>query len=74
MTTTSQPTYSAVLGDDHCECSDPGCPAHKGKSSCERKANQTLWRVDMDDESGTRFCQRCADDAFDAGVFTDEAN
>ena len=53
-----------------CECSDPGCPACKG--DCRRAAVVVLFRVDMDDSSGVAFCQGCADDAMDAGVFTTE--
>lgn len=53
-----------------CECSDLGCPVHEGKSNCERLAHETLYRVDMEDQTGTLFCHECASDAFDSGVFT----
>ena len=55
-----------------CECADPGCPTHTGKN-CGALANldgMTLYRIDMDDDSGTVFCLACAADAFDSGVFT----
>jgi hypothetical protein len=69
-------TYSTVPGDDRCECSDPGCehPCEPGRhtNQCTSKATCTLWRVDMEDVSGTRFCDDCASDAMDAGIFTDE--
>lgn len=52
-----------------CECSDPGCPMAHG-SACHRKPCCTLYRVDMEDRTGTRFCEDCADDAWGSGVFT----
>jgi hypothetical protein len=55
-----------------CECSDSGCPAHNGASECNRKASVILYRVDMDDESGTAFCGKCADDALSCGLFKTE--
>jgi hypothetical protein len=55
-----------------CECTDSGCVAHKGRAKCGKKADQILFRVDMEDETGTAFCDACADDAFASGLFTDE--
>lgn len=55
-----------------CGCSDPGCPVHPGKSLCPNRADTTLYRVDMEDETGTMMCEACASDAFDSGLFTDE--
>jgi hypothetical protein len=52
-----------------CQCADSRCPAHTGQSRCTREANRMLYRVDMDDVSGTRFCGICADDALESGVF-----
>lgn len=63
-------TYAAILGDCKCECSDPGCKHHKGASDCRDKALQILYRIDMQDETGTAFCDNCADDAFSSGLFT----
>lgn len=61
-------TYSGVPGDDRCECFDSGCSEnHNGQ--CVNKATETLWRVDMDDINGTRFCSQCAEDAFMSGLF-----
>lgn len=54
-----------------CECTDPGCPVCKGK--CRRDAEMTLYRCDMDDETGTDFCEACASDALESGLFTAEA-
>ena len=56
--------------DYTCECSDPGCQAHKGKSACRRTGFDILYRIDMDDETGTVMCEACADDAFSSGMFT----
>ena len=53
-----------------CECSDPGCPAHSGVSECSRRGVVTVYRIDMEDESGTRMCRACSEDAMDSGVFT----
>lgn len=53
-----------------CVCSDKGCSACEGL--CEDRATFTLYRIDMDDRSGSRFCEGCASDAMDSGVFTDE--
>lgn len=39
-----------------CECADPGCPVHRDRSSCTRKAHSTVYRVDMVDRTGTRMC------------------
>jgi hypothetical protein len=32
----------------------------------------TLYRVDMDDETGTKFCTECGVDAMESGLFADE--
>ena len=50
-----------------CECSDPGCPACKGK--CGSPATMILHRSDMEDESGVAFCDGCGSDALESGVF-----
>jgi hypothetical protein len=57
----------------HCECADSGCPAHLGQSVCMLEWSCVLYRVDMQDGTGTRFCPACADDALASGVFTDES-
>jgi hypothetical protein len=51
-----------------CKCSDPGCPC-KGK--CQQPSATELYRVDMDDTTGTVMCESCADDAMRSGLFTD---
>ena len=52
-----------------CECSDPGCPVHKGESKCDNKARYCLLRVDIEDETGTLMCMSCGEDAEDSGLF-----
>lgn len=55
-----------------CECSDSGCPAHKGAATCkvEAPAMAVLYRVDMEDQTGTVMCDACTDDAMESGLFT----
>lgn len=57
-----------------CGCSDPGCPMHLGVSRCERPGPRRwltrVYRIDMEDETGTIMCADCADDALKSGVFT----
>ncbi len=53
-----------------CECSDPGCPVCKGK--CQDKAVTTVYRIDMEDYTGTDMCDGCAGDCLESGVFRDE--
>lgn len=75
-TMTEQVTFSGVPGDSRCECADPGCPIHAGIDQshcppCKRLATTILYRIDMDDTTGTAFCNECAEDAMDSGLFTD---
>lgn len=53
-----------------CQCSDPGCPEHRG-SACQAVATVPLLRIDM---SGARvdMCDACACDALDSGVFASD--
>jgi hypothetical protein len=53
-----------------CQCTDPGCPVHPGTSRCVRPSRRTVFRIDMEDRTGTPMCQRCSEDAMDSGVFT----
>jgi hypothetical protein len=57
------------LQTGHCECRDAGCPVHRGDATCNREAAIALYRVDMIDRTGTKFCDDCADDAFASGLF-----
>ena len=50
-----------------CECSDSGCKCCSGK--CSHDVEQTLFRIDMDDQTGTPMCAGCADDAFESGLY-----
>ena len=52
-----------------CECSDNGCPEHKGISKCENAARVLVIRSDMVDVTGTAMCRGCANDAMESGVF-----
>jgi hypothetical protein len=60
------------MTNPRCQCSDRGCPGHPGISFCIRNATATLFRVDMEDETGTPFCPVCAAGAMASGLFTDE--
>ncbi len=63
-------TYSGVPGDSRCECADSGCAAHKDHTRCNELATTILYRVDMEDNTGTAMCDACTEDAFDSGLFT----
>jgi hypothetical protein len=51
-----------------CECSDPGCPCCHG--NCHNEAQTTVYRIDMEDQTGTDMCDECADDCLESGAFT----
>lgn len=56
-----------------CECYDSGCAAPNHRTQrCQSAAITVLYRIDMDDVTGTRFCDGCAEDAMESGLFTDE--
>lgn len=65
-----------------CECSDPKYPVHTDDSSrstckaseCQQVGTSTLYRVDMEDKTGTVMCEGCADDAMESGVFTTDTS
>jgi hypothetical protein len=66
-------TYSGVPGDrNKCECADPGCPIHPKVSDCRNLAATILYRIDMEDNTGSLMCEGCAEDAMLSGLFTDE--
>jgi len=52
-----------------CECTDPGCPVHKGADLCLNHVAFSLRRIDITGKAQVRFCQACALDAFASGVF-----
>ena len=53
-----------------CECEDFCCPVHPGKTCTEHGETHLLFRIDSEDETGTAFCDACADDAMESGLFT----
>lgn len=55
-----------------CECADPVCPFHVGEAKCEESGSVVLFRIDQTDETGTLFCEECAEDAFGSGLFRDQ--
>lgn len=56
-----------------CWCCDSGCPVHKG-SHCDAEATIRLYRVDMEhDVYGTAFCDGCAEDALESGLYVTES-
>lgn len=69
---TTKRTYSGVLGDSRCECHDPHC--HDSQDQCTNVASMILYRVDMEDVTGTAFCDSCGEDAMESGLFTDETD
>lgn len=66
--------WAGFLGDCKCECTDAGCPEHKGVSDCRTTATMILYRVDMIDVTGTAMCDNCAEDAMSTGLFTTETD
>ncbi len=57
-----------------CQCADHGCPVHRGTdcpAMLTMAEGQRLFRVDMDDFGGTRFCGPCAEDAMESGLYSD---
>jgi hypothetical protein len=50
-----------------CECDDIGCPNHPNE--CYEKARINLRRIDSYDASGVNFCDACADDAIESGLY-----
>ena len=56
-----------------CECSDAGCHAHPHRPACNQTGTTLLYRVDMEDPTGTLFCEDCAADTMESGLFATEA-
>ena len=52
---------------ESCKCGDPKCPYCAGH--CTRDVEVALYRIDMPDASGTGFCEPCANDALESGMF-----
>jgi hypothetical protein len=68
--TTEESDAPTLADGTPCGCADPGCPVHKGASSCASLAVCVVFRVDMEDRTGTPMCDGCANDALESGVFT----
>jgi hypothetical protein len=58
-----------IRKDKTCECADRGCPAHFNRSTCRQYAHVLLYRIDMEDQTGTAMCYNCAEDANTSGLF-----
>jgi len=55
---------------DRCECADSSCPVVHSVP-CEAIDDLVrLFRIDMEDETGTLLCGGCSDDAMESGLFT----
>ena len=52
-----------------CECADPKCAVHAKESICPNEGSLFLYRVDMVDNCGLFFCDECAQDALESGLF-----
>lgn len=55
-----------------CECVDRGCKVHAGEFCITTGKTVVLYRIDMVDILGTDFCEPCAEDALESGLFTDK--
>lgn len=65
------PTVVVPIQSKHqCECFDPMCPHPGMPHQCQRTSSIIVYRIDMDDSTGTSMCTVCADDAMESGVFT----
>lgn len=56
-----------------CACCDPSCPTpsnHAQGGGCGLPATAILYRVNMEDHTGTDMCGACAIDAIESGVFS----
>jgi hypothetical protein len=61
-----------IPSDHKCECADSGCPMHENSQYCDCLASVILYRIDMDDYTGTAMCDDCANDAIMSGMFTED--
>ncbi len=57
-----------IPSGEACECNDHLCPNHEG-GDCQDEGCMVLYRIDMEDLTGVMFCDVCADDAMESGVF-----
>ena len=54
---------------EHCQDADPACPVHPGISHCPDDARVVMYRIDMEDRTGTPVCGACANDMQESGLF-----
>lgn len=66
------PLTPRELCRNKCECTDMGCPVHLNTRDCRNVAGTILYRIDMEDITGTAMCEGCAEDAQLTGLFTDQ--
>lgn len=52
-----------------CECCDLGCREHEKINQCTNPAKIEIERIDMIDSGSMVFCNICADDVFESGLF-----
>lgn len=52
-----------------CQCFDTACNVNHGAVGCEIAPAFALYRVDMEDRTGTAMCEHCAEDAVESGLF-----
>lgn len=52
-----------------CECADTRCPECHG--TCFEEGTILLYRIDMEDASGTLMCEGCSQDALESGLYTE---
>ncbi len=65
----SRSLYYGPVSGAACQCTDAGCKAHRDVSECSQPVAETLYRCDMEDNTGVDFCSECAEDAASSGVF-----
>lgn len=56
--------------EESCECMDRECIVHSGDTCQNYEETYLLYRVDMEDRTGTAFCNSCHTDAMGTGLFT----
>ena len=50
-----------------CQCYDPQCPECHGR--CRNGPTSVLYRIDLEDETGTPMCELCAADSLESGLY-----
>lgn len=68
--------HPANYRPSQCECYDAAChyDTRENPARCSAISRlRTLYRVDMDDTTGTRMCETCGADALESGLFDTRA-